>query len=106
MALAGHSATHRAQIDPQGLVTFFETLKQEEEKKLKELAGEDNSELAKGTLSLLSTHPATDDRIAQLRDLIAGQPHQRQRDLQPDFANLQTAVKAFVTHTDTHTEKE
>lgn len=102
----GVALLHRAQIDPQGLVTFFETLKQEEEKKLKELAGEDNSELAKGTLSLLSTHPATDDRIAQLRDLIAGQPHQRQRDLQPDFANLQTAVKAFVTHTDTHTEKE
>lgn len=102
----GVALLHRAQIDPQGLVTFFETLKQEEEKKLKELAGEDNSELAKSTLSLLSTHPTTDDRITQLRALIAEQPHQRQRDLAPDFAHLQTAVKAFVTHTDIHTNRE
>ncbi|HVK98314.1 MAG TPA: M48 family metallopeptidase, partial [Dongiaceae bacterium] len=93
----GVALLHEAQIDPAGLTRFFEKLKQEEEKRLKELAGEDNSELAQAGLSLLSTHPATDDRIQQLQELIAEQPHQRHRDLDEAFLHLQDAVKQYVT---------
>lgn len=93
----GVELLHAAQIDPQGLAQFFEKLKLEEEKRLKEMAGEDNGELVKTGLSLISTHPATEDRIENLQELIAAQPHQRHRDLDEPFLHLQDAVKNYVT---------
>ena len=50
-----------AQIDPKGMVTMFE--------KFAELDGD-----AAETLGYLSTHPATKDRIARLKKLIAEAP--------------------------------
>lgn len=51
-----------AQIDPQGMITMFE--------KIADLEGDAGS----GATTYLSTHPATRDRIARLKKLIAEHP--------------------------------
>lgn len=88
----------KANVDPRGLASFFEKLKKEEEKRMKEMAGEENSDLAKTALSLISTHPATDDRIAHLEELTSTPQSARFRDLRVPMENLQQAVKEFVTN--------
>ena len=52
----------RANIDPRGLVSFFEKIKEESE--------ESNLPDMDGALNVLSTHPATDKRIKSLKSLI------------------------------------
>jgi predicted Zn-dependent protease len=89
-----------ANVDPRGLTRFFEKLKEEEEKRLKEMTGEDNQTLAKTTLSMISTHPATEDRIAHLEKITAVPKHATFRDLDEPFLHLQDAIKRFVTHSD------
>jgi len=89
-----------ADIDPRGLASFFEKLKEEEDKRLKEMAGEDNQELAKATLSMISTHPATEDRIAHLEKITQVPANARFRDLDEPFLHLQDAIKQFVTNSD------
>lgn len=88
----------RANINPGGLTSFFEKLREEEEKRLKEMAGDDNQDLAKATLSIISTHPATEDRIAHLEKITQPKPGQHYRDLDEPFLHLQDAVKQFVTN--------
>ena len=100
----GVALLEKAQIDPRGLESFFAKLLKEEKRKLKEMAGEDNQDLAKTTLGLLSTHPATEDRIAHLKKLIGDQPHERYRDLDEAFLHLQDAVKTYVTNQDEEEE--
>ena len=48
-----------ANIDPRGMIEFFQTMK-------KELASNPASAAADKTLSILNTHPATDERIERL----------------------------------------
>jgi len=100
----GVALLERARIDPRGLETFFAKLLKEEQRKLKETVGEDNQDLAKTTLGFLSTHPATEDRIADLKKLIGEQPHERYRDLDEAFLHLQDAVKEYVTSQDEEEE--
>lgn len=94
----GVALLERANINPGGLTSFFEKLREEEEKRLKEMAGDDNQDLAKATLSIVSTHPATEDRIAHLEKITQPKPGQRYRDLDEPFLHLQDAVKQFVTN--------
>src|SRR5690606_24845434 len=96
----GVALLERANIDPRGLTSFFEKLREEEEKRLKEMAGDDNQDLAEATLSLISTHPATEDRIAHLEKITQPKPGQRFRDLDEPFLHLQDAVKQFVTNSE------
>lgn len=96
----GLALLHRAAINPEGLVTFFEKLRRQEQEQLEEMAGEDNSETVESTLQFLSTHPATEDRISDLRERIDALPHQRNRDLQVEFNALQERVKLFVAQED------
>ncbi len=96
----GLALLHRAAIDPEGLVTFFEKLRALEQEAMEEMAGEDNSEAMETTLQFLSTHPATEDRIDNLRERIDALPHQRDRDLQAEFQALQERVKLFVAEED------
>ena len=67
---------------------------------MQEIAGEDNSETVESTLQFLSTHPATDERIENLRQRIDALPHQRERDLQNEFDALKERVKLFVAEED------
>ncbi|UKJ07989.1 M48 family metallopeptidase [Solitalea lacus] len=53
-----------AKINPQGLISFFETLKKEHETKLNKKVEETID------LSFLSTHPSTQDRIDNLKERI------------------------------------
>ena len=96
----GLALLHRAAINPEGLVTFFEKLRALEQEKMEAMAGEENSDAMETTLSFLSTHPATEDRIANLRQRIDALPHQRQRDLQTEFDALKERVKLFVAEED------
>ena len=96
----GAELMEQANIDPEGLASFFEKLKAEEDKRLKEVAGEDNEDLAKATLSIISTHPATEDRIEHLKKITQSQPGHHYRDLDEAFLKLQDAVKNFVTDTE------
>ena len=96
----GLALLHRAGINPEGLLTFFEKLRALEQEKMQDMAGEDNSEAMATTLKFLSTHPATDDRIDNLQARIDALPHQRQRDLQTEFEALQERVKLFVAEED------
>lgn len=96
----GLALLHKAAINPQGLVTFFDKLRQQEQEQLEELAGEENSGAVKTTLQFLSTHPATEDRIEHLRARIDALPHQRNLDLDHAFTQLQERVKRFVAQED------
>ena len=56
----------KANIDPQGMVAFFERLREIE----KEMQEEGGVDLSVPGMELLSTHPATDERIADLQKAI------------------------------------
>jgi predicted Zn-dependent protease len=70
----GLAYLHAAQIDPNGMIEFFQRIQEEHDKNIT------LSEVEKA-LSFLSTHPATADRIAELRDLIKSTPSQSYRTL-------------------------
>ena len=80
----------------------------EEKKQLEKIEDENNRELAKKALQFLSTHPASEERIQKLNALNANanntnntnaNPSSEYRNLSAEFAELQTAVKQFVTET-------
>ena len=76
----------RANIDPRGLVSFFEKIKKESE--------ESNLPDMDDALNVLSTHPATDKRIKSLKLLIQerGRPeHYRKFNL--DFSEFQKKLR-------------
>ena len=89
---------HDAQINPQGLVTFFEKLMEIEAEQKEDMGEEYNNETVQSTLAFLSTHPATEDRIEHLEKRIAQLPHQRHRDFDQEFLRLKERVKQFVAH--------
>ena len=76
----------KAKLDPRGLIEFFGKIQQEQEK-----SSMPNME---GALSVLSTHPATDERIKNLNKLIeekAGEGPYRKIDL--DFDEFQEKLR-------------
>ena len=80
----------KAKLDPRGLIEFFGKIQQEQEK-----SSMPNME---GALSVLSTHPATDERIKNLNKLIeekAGQGPYRKIDL--DFDKFQEKLRNHLT---------
>ena len=93
----GHALLLKARINPTGLASFFEKIIAEEKKQLAKIADEENRELVKDALQFLSTHPASEERIAQLAQLSAQAGQQDYRDLTAEFAQLQAEVKQFVT---------
>ena len=94
----GLALLHDAQINPQGLVTFFEKLMEIEAEQKEDMGEEYNNETVQSTLAFLSTHPATEDRIEHLEKRIAQLPHQRHRDFDQEFLRLKERVKQFVAH--------
>jgi beta-barrel assembly-enhancing protease len=90
----GYKLLLLAGVDPAGLLSFFEKMKMADAKargKLRESAG-DAAKLLE-VPEFLSTHPATDARIAALRELVATHrgPY---RDLDDTFTALQVRVQA------------
>ena len=96
----------RAQIKPSGLVAFFQTIRDEEHKQIKQLGGKDAQDAARRAMAYLGTHPDTDERIANLEQRIRRLPASDWRDDQKAFTALQTQVKAFVSTTTTKDKHE
>lgn len=93
----GYQLLRASNIDPHGLTTFFEKLIAEEKKILEKLGNEQAVKLITNTLSFLSTHPATEERIDHLKTLMAEEPPSEYRDLSNEFAQLKKSVNEFVT---------
>lgn len=62
---AGWDYLLQAHIDPSGMTDFFKKLKAEEAKRLEKMPGGAGAE---GALAILSTHPATDERMQSLEE--------------------------------------
>jgi predicted Zn-dependent protease len=94
----GFALLQKAHINPKGLASFFEKMIEEEKKQFEKIEDEKNRELAKQALKFLSTHPASEDRIKSLQELAdKNNPNTEYLNLQSAFAELQAAVKDFVT---------
>jgi len=101
----GFELLQRAHIDGRGMVSFFDKVKSEEEEmraKLREQVGETAGIALGETPEFLSTHPATDARIARMREKAA---HQQGpfRDMNATFNALKTRIREFETQ---HPSKE
>jgi len=95
----GYELLTRANIDPKGLASFFEKLMVEKEKQLEKVEDETTRELMIAAEGLLSTHPATEERIAYILSLVEknsknkGAPYLT---FVEQFDALKVAVKKFV----------
>ena len=85
-----------AHIDPRGLVSFFEKMRVREQEMLEKIDDEDTRSMVEDAMGFLSTHPATEDRIRDIRELaedISG-PF---TSYQSEFLQLKEQVNQFVT---------
>jgi beta-barrel assembly-enhancing protease len=90
----GYELLVRADIDPKGMVSFFEKIKAEEAKVREKMRKQgETGELMSEMPEFLSTHPATDSRIADLRQMVAAH-NGAYRDLNDTFAALKARVQA------------
>lgn len=92
----GFALLQSAGINPRGLATFFERLMAEEKKQLAKIENEQARDAMKVGAKLLSTHPATEKRIAYLRELEKQDQKKNYRDFTQNFNDLKQAVKAYV----------
>lgn len=94
--LKGYALLKAAKIDPSGLARFFETLMIEEQKQLESIEDEGTRDLLEGAMAFLSTHPASQERIARLKELEKHSDQVQFVDLSTEFSKLQGAVRLFV----------
>ncbi|VUD53413.1 Beta-barrel assembly-enhancing protease [Thalassocella blandensis] len=95
----GYGLLVRANINPAGLASFFEKLIEEEKRSMEQIESEETREMVKDVLQFISTHPASEERVANLKALAQQDANATQsyRDLSVQFTQLQNAVKDFVT---------
>ena len=89
----GFALLTRARVNPKGLLSFFEKVQAEqtrERERLRKILG-DGGELSMP--EFMSTHPTTQSRIAELRELVAGHNGSYQN-LGETFRSLQARVRA------------
>ncbi len=94
----GYELLVRANVDPMGMLTFFEKMKAQEAKvreKIRKQAGE-AGELLSDMPEFLSTHPTTESRIENLRGLVAAH-NGTYHDFGETFASLKARVQAAGT---------
>ncbi len=92
----GYSLLLKAGIDPGGLATFFERMKAQEESKLAAIGDESTRAVLQDTMGFLSTHPATQERIAYLKAL-NGEVAGESINLAHHFDRLRKSVKLYMT---------
>lgn len=83
-----------AGIDPGGLVSFFEKLRADEREQLGSAAD------AADTLSFLSTHPASQERVERLQRKLGEVQGRRWKTLDVDFAGIQERVRQVTSQPD------
>jgi len=84
-----------ANIDPRGLASFFEKLMEKEKKMLEDIEDENTRGAIEKAMGFLSTHPATDERVAYLNELTSGTSGEF-RGFDAPFKTLQDQVRDFV----------
>ena len=94
----GYALLEESDINPRGLSDFFEKIIEEEKKMLEMIENDTTRSLIEGTLSFLSSHPATEERIDNLRAMWENSDGSY-RDLSESFKELKTAVEQFVVET-------
>lgn len=101
----GYDILVRANIDPSGLARFFEKMIAKEKEMFDQIEDEKQREWAKEGMGFLSSHPATEDRIAALRAR-AKNENQTYLDLSQEFTRLKERVSAFVVEHQSEQEQE
>lgn len=91
----GLELLQRANINPRGMISFFNKVIAEEKKQLEKIKDEQARELMQDSMGFLSSHPATADRIAALERRLPASAH-AYRSLEPQFQQLKAEVQAFV----------
>lgn len=91
----GFALLEQADINPQGLVSFFEKIIEEEKARLAQMEDDDSKAVMANLMPLLSSHPATEERIDNMTAMIAGSDGQY-RDLDAQFLALQQLVREAV----------
>ena len=93
----GYNMLMQANINPRGMIEFFNKVIEEEEKVRDKLAeaGEEAARVLEATLDFLSTHPATEERISRIEAMINNDTHEY-KNLDPEFKRLQEMVRVFV----------
>ena len=94
----GHALLFASRIDPRGLGRFFEKLMKLENDMLALIENEDTRTLLETSLGYLSTHPATTDRIDNLKTLWENDSSDY-LDLNGPFRRLKAEVDKFVLET-------
>ncbi len=94
-----------ANIDPRGMARFFEKLIAKEKEQMANIEDEQTRDTVKKALEFLSTHPASEERVAYL-DKLAEDIPTSYRNLDYEFLELQEAVKAFVLETEESDSQE
>ncbi len=93
----GFRSLEAAGIDPRGMISFFEKLRQEEAKLKAQVPGG----AALDALGFLSTHPATAERARHLEALLAASPRKDGfTRTAVDFKAFQQAVRAHLSQPD------
>jgi predicted Zn-dependent protease len=94
----GYKLLARADINAQGMVTFFKRIREEEaalRKKTQEQLGEKSADVLADLPEFLRTHPLTEKRIQHIESLAAAQqgPYVN---LDAAYENLRTKVREFA----------
>lgn len=93
----GFALLKRANINPAGLVTFFEKMMAQEREMLESIDSEDARDVAKDVLQFMSSHPATEKRIENLQKLMQRESGQhRYQHFNVEFEALKAEVAQFV----------
>ncbi|MFL0808984.1 MAG: M48 family metallopeptidase [Agarilytica sp.] len=95
----------KANIDPTGLARFFEKIIAKEQEMYDQIEDEEQREWLKEGMSFLSSHPATEDRIAALHNR-AKDFEYNYLDLDNDFSKLKESVSIFVVEHTKALEKD
>lgn len=82
-----------ANIDPHGMRSFFEKVIAHEKKLMQQVGNDDAAQALQSLSRFLSTHPATEERIARIQEL-SKSAHGPYRDLDPAMAQLKARVSA------------
>ena len=94
----GYELLVKSNIDPMGMAVFFEKIQQEKEMRLEDIEDEKTRKLYELSEGLLSTHPATEDRIKSIKDMAAAH-RGKYINLDQSFIALKSAVEQFVVET-------
>lgn len=95
----GLALLREANIDPRGMVAFFRRLHEKEQQRMEAL-DEEQRAWAEQAQALLSTHPATDERIATLEQAIREAPEAGYRDVGSAFARVRDRLNELENKED------